>query len=185
MASFSSSNGEEDQVLVEEKSFVRTVILNRPKRLNAASYHMISRLWELFLVYEKDPYVKLVILKGKGRAFCAGGDVAAVVHDINNGNWKSSASVFRKEYRLFYLMATYYKPQVSILNGIVMGAGAGFSIHGSFRVATENSVLPLFVGLHFLFYLFGDLLFWLGWECSIVAINGGWCGTGYFSPCLI
>ncbi|KAL3739085.1 hypothetical protein ACJRO7_020477 [Eucalyptus globulus] len=143
MASFSSSNGEEDQVLVEEKSFVRTVILNRPKRLNAASYHMISRLWELFLVYEKDPYVKLVILKGKGRAFCAGGDVAAVVHDINNGNWKSSASVFRKEYRLFYLMATYCKPQVSILNGIVMGAGAGFSIHGSFRVATENSVFAM------------------------------------------
>ncbi|KAI3418641.1 uncharacterized protein J3R85_013589 [Psidium guajava] len=45
MASFSStSRGQEDQVLVEEKSFVRTLILNRPKQLNAASYYMVRLL---------------------------------------------------------------------------------------------------------------------------------------------
>ncbi|KAF8028744.1 hypothetical protein BT93_E1407 [Corymbia citriodora subsp. variegata] len=143
MASSSSSNAQEDQVLVEEKSFARTLILNRPKQLNAASYHMISRLLELFLLYEKDSNVKLVILKGKGRAFCAGGDVAAVMRDINNGRWKSGAIFFRTEFTLNYLMATYSKPQVSILNGIVMGGGAGCSIHGSFRVATENSVFAM------------------------------------------
>ncbi|KAK2631188.1 hypothetical protein EUGRSUZ_L03266 [Eucalyptus grandis] len=63
MASFSSGDGQEDQVLVEEKSFVRALVLNRPKQLNALSYDMISRLLELFLVYEKDSNVKLVILK--------------------------------------------------------------------------------------------------------------------------
>jgi len=49
---------------------------------------------------------------------------------------------------------TFYIPvlmKVSILNGIVMGGGAGCSIHGSFRVATENSVLPFYVSLYFLF----------------------------------
>ncbi|KAK3430205.1 hypothetical protein EUGRSUZ_E01732 [Eucalyptus grandis] len=143
MASFSSRDGQEDQVLVEEKSFVRALILNRPKQLNALSYDMIARLLELFLVYEKDSNVKLVILKGKGRAFCAGGDVATVVRDINNGNWKSGEIFFRKEFTLNYLMATYSRPQVSILNGIVMGGGAGCSIHGSFRVATENSVFAM------------------------------------------
>ncbi|XP_042507488.1 3-hydroxyisobutyryl-CoA hydrolase 1-like [Macadamia integrifolia] len=40
-------------------------------------------------------------------------------------------------------MATYSKPQVSLLNGIVMGGGAGVSIHGRFRVATENSVFAM------------------------------------------
>ncbi|KAF5202291.1 3-hydroxyisobutyryl-CoA hydrolase 1-like [Thalictrum thalictroides] len=40
-------------------------------------------------------------------------------------------------------MATYSKPQLSILNGIVMGGGAGASIHGRFRVATENSVFAM------------------------------------------
>ncbi|KAM7465078.1 hypothetical protein LguiB_012640 [Lonicera macranthoides] len=132
-----------DQVLVEQNSGVRTIILNRPKQLNALSSQMISRLLELFLAYEEDHNVKLIILKGKGRAFCAGGDVAAVVRDIKEGNWKLGAKYFWKEFILNYVMATYNKPQVSILYGIVMGGGAGASIHGRFRVATENSVFAM------------------------------------------
>ncbi|KAK4752344.1 hypothetical protein SAY87_021142 [Trapa incisa] len=134
---------EEDQVLVEEKSFARILVLNRPKQLNAASFYMISRLLELFVAYEKDSAVKLIILKGKGRAFCAGGDVAAVAHNIKEDKWKLGAEFFRKEFTLNYVMATYSKPQVSILNGIVMGGGAGCSVHGRFRIATENTVFAM------------------------------------------
>ncbi|XWS56843.1 hypothetical protein CRYUN_Cryun09bG0120200 [Craigia yunnanensis] len=134
----SSVSSQQDQVLVEAHSSARILTLNRPKQLNALSFQMISRLLELFFAYEEDPNVKLVILKGKGRAFCAGGDVAAVVRDTRAG-----ANFFLKEYTLNYLMATYIKPQVSILNGIVMGGGAGASLHGRFRVATENSVFAM------------------------------------------
>ncbi|OVA01284.1 Crotonase superfamily [Macleaya cordata] len=143
MASGDSTEGFTDQVLVEEKSCLRTLILNRPRQLNALSFQMVSRLLELFVAFEDDPDVKLVILKGKGRAFCAGGDVAAVVHDITEGHWKLGAEFFRNEFILNYIMATYSKPQVSILNGIVMGGGAGVSIHGRFRVVTENSVFAM------------------------------------------
>ncbi|KAF6148695.1 hypothetical protein GIB67_008492, partial [Kingdonia uniflora] len=80
---------------------------------------------------------------GHGRAFCAGGDVAAVVRDINEGHWRLGAKFFWDEFSLNYLMATYQKPQVSILNGIVMGGGAGASLHGRFRVATENTVFAM------------------------------------------
>uniref|UniRef100_A0A2N9EVV0 3-hydroxyisobutyryl-CoA hydrolase n=1 Tax=Fagus sylvatica TaxID=28930 RepID=A0A2N9EVV0_FAGSY len=71
-----------DQVLVEEKLSARILTLNRPSQLNALSSQMISRLLELFVAYEEDSNVKLVIVKGKGRAFCAGGDIAAVFQDI-------------------------------------------------------------------------------------------------------
>ncbi|KAH6820860.1 beta-hydroxyisobutyryl-CoA hydrolase 1 [Perilla frutescens var. hirtella] len=138
-----SNNGQTDQILVEEKSCVRIVMLNRPKQLNALSAVMVSRLLELYLACAEDSSVKFIILKGKGRAFCAGGDVAAVVHDINQGNWKLGADYFRKEFTLNYVMATYSKPQVSILNGIVMGGGAGVSVHGRFRIATENSLFAM------------------------------------------
>ncbi|CAN1335026.1 3-hydroxyisobutyryl-CoA hydrolase 1 [Linum perenne] len=132
-----------DQVLVEEKSSSRMLVLNRPKQLNALSFQMVSRLLELFLAYEADPNVKLIILKGKGRAFCAGGDVAAVVQDIQKGTWKVGAEFFSKEFILNYLIATYTKPQVSLLNGIVMGGGNGASMHGRFRVATETSMFAM------------------------------------------
>ncbi|KAE8687107.1 cytochrome P450 71A9-like [Hibiscus syriacus] len=87
--------------------------------------------------------INLVLYNGKGRAFCAGGDVAAVVHDIRAGGWRAGANFFMKEYTLNYLMATYSKPQVSILNGIIMGGGNGTSMHGRFRVATENSLFAM------------------------------------------
>ncbi|KAE8650279.1 hypothetical protein Csa_010883 [Cucumis sativus] len=199
MASFDSTRTDEDQVLVEEKRFVRLLTLNRTKQLNALSFTMVSRLLELFVAYdEADPSVKLVVVKGKGRAFCAGGDVSAVVHDIKRGkfvfivqltiiipahnlrclqlacyladkscgevnliiwkniylanhnpglcelgDWKKGAYFFRKEFTLNYLLATFSKPQVSLLDGIVMGGGAGVSIHGRFRVATEKSVFAM------------------------------------------
>ncbi|KAF3632402.1 3-hydroxyisobutyryl-CoA hydrolase 1 [Capsicum annuum] len=92
---------------------------------------------------EEDSNVKLIILKGHGRAFCAGGDVSLVFHNARKGNWKVGANYLQKEYILNYVMATYSKPQVSILNGIVMGGGAGASIHGRFRVATEKSVFSM------------------------------------------
>ncbi|XP_013631764.1 3-hydroxyisobutyryl-CoA hydrolase 1 isoform X2 [Brassica napus] len=131
------------QILVEEKPSVRILTLNRPKQLNALSLNMVTRLLQLFLAYEVDPTVKLVILKGQGRAFCAGGDVSAVVRDIGLGKWRRSADFMSLEYTLNYVMATYCKAQISILNGIVMGGGAGVCVHGRFRIATENTVFAM------------------------------------------
>ncbi|XP_047341631.1 3-hydroxyisobutyryl-CoA hydrolase 1-like [Impatiens glandulifera] len=143
MSVMEAKSAEFKQILVEGDSSVRRIILNRPKQLNALSFQMVSSLLDIFLHAEKDDNLNLVILKGKGRAFCAGGDVATVVREINNGNAKFGADFFRTEFTLNYVMATYTMPQVSILDGIVMGGGAGASIHGNFRVATENTVFAM------------------------------------------
>ncbi|XWS56841.1 hypothetical protein CRYUN_Cryun09bG0120100 [Craigia yunnanensis] len=116
----SSVSSQQDQVLVEAISSARILTLNRPKQLNAQTIQM-----------------------GKGRAFSVGGDVAAVVRDIRADDWRVGANFFMKVYTLNYLMATYSKLQVSILNGIVMGGGAGASLHGRFCVATENTIFAM------------------------------------------
>ncbi|WZY92943.1 hypothetical protein YC2023_065272 [Brassica napus] len=113
--------------------------------MNALSWNMITRLLQLFLAYKDDPRVKLVILKGQGKAFCAGGDVRPVICDIVQGlgKWRLGADFFSDQYTLNYVMATYSKIQISIMNGIVMGGGAGVSIHGRFRIATEKTVFAM------------------------------------------
>ncbi|PQQ01783.1 3-hydroxyisobutyryl-CoA hydrolase 1-like [Prunus yedoensis var. nudiflora] len=133
----------DDQVLIQETLFVRILTLNRPRQLNAHSLEMLSRLSQLFLAYEDDANAKLIILKGKGRAFCAGGDVATVHRRFLEGNLKFGEKIGEKLLTLTYLVATCSKPQVSILNGIVMGGGVGISVHGKFSVATENSIFAM------------------------------------------
>ncbi|XP_026439366.1 probable 3-hydroxyisobutyryl-CoA hydrolase 3 isoform X2 [Papaver somniferum] len=132
-----------DHVLVEENLHARTIILNRAHRLNALSYQMVSRLHEVYTAREKDPEVKLVILRGKGKAFCVGGDVSEYFYRITEGHWKLGAKILENVITLMYKVATLGKPQVSILNGMVMGAGCGISIHGRFRVVTEKTVFAM------------------------------------------
>ena len=140
----SLSPDDEQAILVQEpNSFVRSLTLNRPEQLNALSNDMVSRLIELVLFYQQDAKINLVILKGEGRAFCAGGDVAALARLLFEGNWRTAIEINGKLYKLMHLVATNKKPQVAILDGIVMGAGAAISIHGRFRVATENSIFAM------------------------------------------
>ncbi|KAM5555435.1 hypothetical protein ABKV19_023380 [Rosa sericea] len=75
MASFISDHHYSDpEILVRKNNrSVTTLTLNRPRKLNALSVSMLSRLSELFLRYQHDPYVKLVILKANGKAFSPGG----------------------------------------------------------------------------------------------------------------
>ncbi|CAL4983663.1 unnamed protein product [Urochloa decumbens] len=139
----STAGAESNQVLVEANGSTRTLILNRPNKLNALSLAMIKKLLRLFTAYGKDDGVKLLIMKGKGRAFCAGGDAGKDSQTILNDGWKISADFFRNQYLLNYIIATCTKPQVSLLSGIVMGGGAGVSLHGRFRVATENTIFAM------------------------------------------
>ncbi|KAI3892096.1 hypothetical protein MKX03_025262 [Papaver bracteatum] len=132
-----------DHVQVEENLHSRTVILNRAHKLNALSSQMVSRLREVFILSEQNTEVKLVILKGKGKAFCVGGDVAQTVQDMIEGHWRLGATYLSNVYTLVYKTATFSKSQVSILNGMVMGAGCGISIHGRFRVVTEKTVFAM------------------------------------------
>ncbi|KAM7472655.1 hypothetical protein LguiA_010838 [Lonicera macranthoides] len=136
-------NLEDNLVLLEARSSGRMVTLNRTKQLNSLTYEMLIQLERALSDYECDSEVNLVILKGKGKAFCAGGDVVGVVHLCTSGHWSFAAAFYKKQLLLDYLIATYKKPLVPIINGIVMGGGAGLSMHARFRVVTENTVFAM------------------------------------------
>lgn len=132
-----------NQVIFEEVLGVRKVILNRPKKLNTLNYEMLRRMYDKVQLYEKDPSVKLVILKANGKDFCAGGDLTSAYTFVSLGHWSFGASYYRKEFCLDYFLATYKKPVVAILDGSVMGGGVGISIHSKFRIVTENTIFAM------------------------------------------
>ncbi|KAJ6383172.1 hypothetical protein OIU77_031572 [Salix suchowensis] len=132
-----------NQVLFEGNSCVKKVILNRPQKLNCLSHQMISEITKKLKAYEIDPEVKVVVLKGNGKAFCAGGDVVASYICMVAGHWSYAASSYKKQVVLDYIVATYGKPVVALIHGIVMGGGAGLSMNGALKIVTENTVFAM------------------------------------------
>lgn len=87
----------------------------------------------------------VVVIKGEGRAFCAGGDVATLAKQNKEGKegQDQSKDFFSLEYKLNHLIATYSKPYVAFMDGITMGGGVGLSINAPIRIATENTVFAM------------------------------------------
>nr|POE85074.1 3-hydroxyisobutyryl-coa hydrolase, mitochondrial [Quercus suber] len=102
---------------------------------------IIPRLQE----WSKSDMANVIVLKGEGRALCAGGDVAALALDNKKGaaGQQASKDYFALEYKLDHLIATYQKPYVAFMDGITMGGGVGLSLHAPFRIATENTVFAM------------------------------------------
>ncbi|KAK4794201.1 hypothetical protein SAY86_012195 [Trapa natans] len=140
-----------NQVLVEARGSSRTAVLNRPASLNALTTSMGSRLQKLYKSWEDDPSIGFVMMKGSGRAFCAGGDIMGLYHLINKGKLEDCKDFFRTLYTFIYFSGTYLKPHVALLNGITMGGGAGVSIPSTLRVATNKTVFATpetLIGFH-------------------------------------
>lgn len=87
----------------------------------------------------------MIIITGAPRngkpTFCAGGDVVSLAK--SKGNPSLQMSFLGQEYALNHLLGTCQKPVVALMDGVTMGGGAGVSVHGRFRVATENTVFAM------------------------------------------
>jgi enoyl-CoA hydratase len=130
-----------DEIRFERIGPAGVVTLTRPTALNALTHSMLRALAAALEAWRDDDSVELVIVKGEGRAFSAGGDLMLVYNSRNTG--KPPVDFFVDEYRLNAMIGSYPKPYVALIDGIVMGGGVGISFHGSHRVLTENAVFAM------------------------------------------
>lgn len=137
---------EKEDVLFDTMFGVRTIELNRPNKLHSLNGSMIRKIIPRLREWAKSDMANVVVIKGSGpKAFCAGGDVAALAVDnmLGEEGQQRSADYFGLEYKLDHLIATYSKPYVAFLDGITMGGGVGLSIHAPFRIATEKTLFAM------------------------------------------
>src|SRR3979409_684728 len=135
-----------DDILFGCEGGVATVTLNRPQALNAFTLDMYRRFDPMLRAWAEDSGVKAVLTRGGvARAFCAGGDARAIYEAGRglSGDRSLTSVFFREEYELIRHIHRYPKPYLAIIDGITMGGGAGVSVNGAYRVATERTMLAM------------------------------------------
>ncbi|MFD5278744.1 enoyl-CoA hydratase/isomerase family protein [Pseudarthrobacter sp. NPDC058362] len=132
-------DAEQAEVLFERRGRLGVITLNRPRAVNALTASMAAAMLEQLTAWADDDDLAAVLVQGAGgRGLCAGGDIVAIYRDIPDGGG-ATADFWAVEYRLNALIASYPKPYVAFMDGLVLGGGVGISAHGSVRVVTERT----------------------------------------------
>jgi 3-hydroxyisobutyryl-CoA hydrolase len=131
-------------VLFEVADGVGKATLNRPQQMNALTLDMIRALDEKLAEWGADKSIRAVMIYGAGdKAFCAGGDIRALYDAKTSGDAKLLSEFFWHEYRLDYRIGAYPKQLIAVMDGLIMGGGAGIGLNAPVRVASERAVFSM------------------------------------------
>lgn len=130
----------DDVVGVQRVGQVGHLELNRPEVINALDAEMVQRLIGALDRWRVDDAVHRVLITGAGeRGLCSGGDIQAVRGVIVSGDLTTAQRYWREEYAFNARLASYPKPIVAVMDGVVMGGGLGLACHASTRLVTERT----------------------------------------------
>jgi enoyl-CoA hydratase len=135
-----------ETLLVEQRNHVTYVTLNRPPALNALNTSLRRDLKQLFTGIQADPEVRVVVITGAGRAFCAGADIK---------EWREPTSVVEnREDRLrlnfWQAMSRCEAPVIAAINGYALGGSADYGrsdgrcqgFQGKTPTTVQGTIIP-------------------------------------------
>ena len=139
--------------MIEPKSFlfdvrdgVARITLNRPERLNALTFEVYRELTDAFAALQTENEVRVVVIKGAGRAFCSGGDVRDIIGQLQGRDAEGLLEFTRQTCELVRNIRALRKPVIASLNGTTAGAGACIALASDLRIASaEARIAFLFV----------------------------------------
>jgi 2-(1,2-epoxy-1,2-dihydrophenyl)acetyl-CoA isomerase len=140
-----------EHILTSENEGILTITLNRPEKLNAFIGHMRRDLAEALEHAGSDRAIRVVIITGAGRAFCAGGDVRFMAELMQRRDSEEFARILGAGRRVITAIRHMTKPVIAAVNGPASGAGANLAFACDLRIAsTAASFTQSFVkvGLH-------------------------------------
>ncbi len=130
-------------ILCEIRNHVAFVTLNRPAALNALSFEMVGELREVLRRCAADAEVRALLLRGAGeKAFCAGGDIRALYQSFRESGTLHH-EFFAAEYALDYLLYSYAKPYLVLMDGITMGGGMGLAQASTLRIVGDRTRIAM------------------------------------------
>lgn len=131
------------EVLLEIKAYIATITFNRPERMNTISRTMLAALVECLLAVDRDPDVRVVILTGTGRAFCAGLDLGEVTRADPNGISGGTNNATNLDLKATppTVLFNMEKPTICALNGSAAGYGFDTALGCDIRIAAPSAKL--------------------------------------------
>lgn len=131
-----------DPVLLEKDGAVAVITLNRPEVLNALSMEMATLLCDICWSVEADTSVRAVLVKGAGKGFQAGGDIASFHREIDNIAEHAGRMIDTYHIAVSTLVRMP-KPVVGQLHGAVAGAGMSLAMNLDLAMAAEGTMFTL------------------------------------------
>src|SRR5258706_14773285 len=127
-------------VLLEGKhDGIATLVMNRPDRMNAINYELGVAIDEALSRIAADPEVRVVVITGAGRAFCAGGDLALLGKGRETGATKELEPLLRAGMQMVLKMRTMPQPVIAAVIGAAAGAGMNIALAADIRIAAEEA----------------------------------------------
>jgi 2-(1,2-epoxy-1,2-dihydrophenyl)acetyl-CoA isomerase len=128
-----------ESVLLEREKGVTRISLNRPEKLNGMDLEMADELISAIGEAAEDPKTKVVVITGKGRAFCAGGDLSSSMYAVKDP--QELERIVLKFGQVAMTLRNMPKPVLAMVNGAAVGGGFGLALAADIRIASENARL--------------------------------------------
>jgi len=132
-----------EQILTEVKDGIFTLTLNRPEKLNAFTATMMNEMIDAFAKASADDAVRVVVVTGAGRAFCAGADLSAGASTFDRQTSAGQRFDWSDERirdgggRLTLAIYECLKPVIAAVNGPAVGIGATMQLAMDIRIASD------------------------------------------------
>jgi enoyl-CoA hydratase/carnithine racemase len=133
---------EMETISIEYDSGVATVILDRPEKLNAMNQAMFQELGTAAEFVRDEPEVKVAVITGRGRAFCAGIDLSSITDfkDSSAADFRVMVRKVQKNFRAFELIE---KPVIAMVQGHCLGAGLEIALACDMILASTEATFGL------------------------------------------
>ncbi|MCK4827980.1 enoyl-CoA hydratase/isomerase family protein, partial [bacterium] len=129
-----------ENIIFEKKNGIAKITLNRPEKSNAMNRDMILEIGDALKDAEKDDTIKIVVITGSGRAFCAGIDLKFAKEEL--GNLWQQQELFRLTNRtVTNAIENLSKPVIGAINGFALAGGFELMPACDLVIASEEALI--------------------------------------------
>ena len=126
-------------IIYRKAEGIAHISLNRPRMLNAYNMEMRDELYQVLVAVKDDPEVSVVVLRGEGRAFCAGADLT----EFGTAPSLTIARAVRWDRDIWGTFLSVPQPLIAAIHGYCLGSGVEIALLCDIRIAAEDAIFGM------------------------------------------